>query len=346
MASASYDAVFGTIMADIEAELRAARVEQQIVAPLLWEIIDYQFGWDADSQTTGKTVSGKKVRPVLMAVVAGAVCGSYIHVLPAGAALEMIHNFTLIHDDVMDQSHTRRHRPAVWTKIGTTQAINVGDGLFALANLTMARLLQHDLPAAKVVEAGRALAQATLWTCEGQILDIGFETRTTVFPDEYITMIAHKTGTLIEAAAYIGALLSTDDEEIISAYKTFARHLGIAFQIRDDYLDVWGDKSRLGKPGTDICEKKKAYPFLVALECASDADRATLHQIYAQDIVSDADVDTVLAIMARVDAAEQTDRIATHHYDLALQQLERTGIQNEWQDQIRQMAAFFVRRAH
>jgi geranylgeranyl diphosphate synthase type I len=281
-----------------------------------------------------------------MAVVAQAVCGRYTHVLPAGAALELLHNFTLIHDDVMDQSRTRRHRPAVWTRWGETQAINAGDGLFALSNLAMARLLRHDLPAAKVVEAGRSLSQATLWTCEGQILDIGFETRDTVTPDEYITMISHKTGTLIEVAAYIGALLSTDDEAIITGYKAFARNLGIAFQVRDDYLDVWGDKTKLGKPGTDIREKKKAYPFLVTLERAAEDDRAVLHQIYAQDTVSDADVETVLEIMARVDAAAQTDRVATHYYDRAMQQLESTGIQNEWQDRLRQMAAFIIRRAH
>jgi geranylgeranyl diphosphate synthase, type I len=346
MASESYDALFGTIVAEIEAELHAVRMEQQVVTPLLWDIIDYQFGWDADSQAAGQNVSGKKVRPVLMAVVAQAVCGRYAHVLPAGAALELLHNFTLIHDDVMDQSHTRRHRPAVWTRWGATQAINAGDGLFALSNLAMARLLQHDLPATKVVEAGRALSQATLWTCEGQILDIGFETRDTVRPDEYITMISHKTGTLIEVAAYIGALLSTDDEAIITAYKTFARNLGVAFQVRDDYLDVWGDKTKLGKPGTDIREKKKAYPFLVTVERASEDDRAILHQIYAQDTVSDADVETVLEIMARADAAAHTDHIATQYYDHAMQQLESTGIQNEWQDRLRQMAAFIIRRAY
>lgn len=346
MAGESYDDLFGTIVADIEAEIHAVRVEQQIVAPLLWEIIDYQFGWDADSQASGKNISGKKVRPVLMAVVAQAVCGTYRHVLPAGAALELIHNFTLIHDDVMDQSHTRRHRPAVWTRWGTTQAINSGDGLFALSNLAMARLLRHNLPAVKVVEAGRALSQATLWTCEGQILDIGFETRDTVTPDEYLTMIAHKTGTLIEVAAYIGALLSTDDEAIILGYKSFARNLGIAFQMRDDYLDVWGDKTKLGKPGTDIREKKKAYPILVTLERASEADRAILHRIYAQDVVSDADVDRVLEVMARVDAAAHTDAIATQYYERAMQQLASTGIHNEWQDRLRQMAAFIIRRAH
>ncbi|MCD4687205.1 MAG: polyprenyl synthetase family protein [Anaerolineae bacterium] len=345
MVRETYEVLFGGILADIETELRAVRAEQQPVAPLLWEIIDYQFGWDADTQAAGKNVTGKRIRPVLMALVAQAVCGDYAHVLPAGTALEIIHNFTLIHDDVMDQSQTRRHHPAVWTRWGTTQAINAGDGLFALSNLTMARLLQHDIPAAKVVEAGCALSQATLWTCEGQILDIGFETRTTVSPDEYITMISHKTGTLIEAAAYIGALLSTDDDAVITGYKTFARHLGVAFQVRDDYLDVWGDKTKLGKPGTDIREKKKAYPFLVTLERAAENDRATLHQIYAQDTVSDADVQTVLAIMARVNAAEQTDKVTAHYYDLALQQLESTGIQNEWQDQIRQMAGFLIRRA-
>jgi geranylgeranyl diphosphate synthase type I len=339
--------LLNAIGADIEAEMQAIRRDQAPVAPILWEIVDYQFGWDLDDLAARRRISGKKIRPLLTALVAQAISGDYHHVLPAGAALEFLHNFTLIHDDVMDKSLERRHRPAVWTRWGTTQAINAGDGLYALANLSSARLLDQGVPPRRVVEMVRAMSQACLWTAEGQMLDISFETRETVSTAEYITMITHKTGTLIEGAAKIGALLSTDDEHVIQSYAQFGRLLGIAFQVRDDYLGVWGDEAQTGKSATsDIREKKKAYPFLAALEHASAADRAALLRLYAQESLSDADVHTVLAIFNRAGAAEQTERVAAEYYTRALAHLDATGIQNDTQDAIRQLAAFLNQRAY
>jgi geranylgeranyl diphosphate synthase type I len=341
-----YKATFGPILTDIEAEMRAVRQEQTEVAPLLWEVIDYQFGWDLDEQQRQK-VSGKRIRPLLMALVAQAVTGSYRHVLPAGVALEMIHNFTLIHDDVMDKSLTRRHRPAVWTRWGADQAINSGDGLYALANLASARLMRIGTPPEKVVRVFEWLSRACLNTAEGQILDMDFESRESVSTADYITMIANKSATLIEFAAGTGALLSTDDEAVIDAYAQFARNLGVAFQVRDDYLGVWGNEATTGKSASsDIREKKKSYPVLAAFEQAVDDDRATLRRLYAQDSLSDSDIDTVLAILDRCDAGSQTDAIAQTYYDAAMQHLDATGIQNDTQTLIRQFAAFLIQRAY
>jgi geranylgeranyl diphosphate synthase type II len=191
------------------------------------------------------------------------------------------------------------------------------------------------------------MSQACLWTAEGQMLDISFETRKTVSTAEYIAMITHKTGTLIEGAARIGALLSTDDEHVIRSYAQFARLLGIAFQVRDDYLGVWGDEAQTGKSATsDIREKKKAYPFLAAFEHATAGDRAALLRLYAQESLSDADVQTVLSIFNRAGAAEQTDRVSAEYYASALAHLDNTGIQNDAQDAIRQLAAFLNQRAY
>lgn len=348
MAGQSYISVFGQIIADIEADMRAARAAQTAVAPILWDIIDYQFGWDLppDDETFQK-VTGKKIRPLLIALVARALSGDYRHVLPAATALEFLHNFTLIHDDVMDKSPERRHRPAVWTQWGTAQATNAGDGLFALAVQVMARLQANNIPPAKVVRAVELLARSARLTAEGQILDMDFETREQVRTAEYITMITHKSAVLIECAARLGALLSTDDEAVIDTYGAFARNLGIAFQIRDDYLGIWGDERTTGKSATsDLREKKKSYPVLIAFEQAAPADRMTLQQLYAQDRLSDADIDTMLAVLARVNAAEQTDRIARDYYDHAMNDLNATGIDNETQHLIRMFAAFLVRRAY
>ncbi len=338
-----YPAAFGALQTEIEAEMYAVRAAQREVAPLLWKMIDHHFGW-GKKPGEGR---GKKVRPVLMALVAQAICGNYQHVLFAGVALELLHNFTLVHDDVMDRSPTRHHHPTVWVRWGATQAINAGDALYALANLTMARLVERGVPAERTVRAFQTLSQACLWTAEGQVLDIDFTERSTVSPDEYVTMAAHKTGALIEAATALGALLSTDDEAIIRAYAQFGRHLGIAFQIRDDYLGIWGQADATGKPTTeDIREKKKSYPLLVALERADAADRATLQRIYAKGEISEADVQKVLAIFEKVNAATQTSHVAEAHYSTALHYLDATGIDNPTQEQLRRLAAFLILRAY
>ena len=349
MAASLDNAIFEPILAAIDAEMRAIRAEREPVAPLLWAIVDYQFGWDLPPEAVEqrRRVAGKKIRSLLMALVAQAVGGDYRPVLPAAAALELLHNFTLIHDDVMDDSPERRHRPAVWTRWGTAQAINVGDGLYALANVAMARLLRENIPAERIVRASEALSQACLWTCEGQVLDIDFETRERVLPDEYITMIAHKSGALIEAAARIGAPLSTDDEAVIAAYAEFARSLGIAFQIRDDALGIWGEETLTGKSATsDLRDKKKSYPVLVAFERAASDDRATLQVLYTREVLDDNAIATVLAILERVGAEADTDRVAQAFYERALAALDRTGIANDTQSLVRRLAEFLIRRAY
>lgn len=347
MATNTFEKIFSPIVADIDAEMRAARQEQKEIAPILWAIVDYQFGWDLHTEGEFRKVSGKKIRPLLMALVAKAISGNYQQVLPAGVALEFIHNFTLLHDDVMDQSPERRHRPAVWTRWGDYQAINAGDGMYALANLSSVRLLNNGTSPDKVVQVFRVLSQACLWTAEGQILDMDFEKRETVATDEYITMIANKSATLIEAAALIGALLSTDDQQIVLAYGQFARNLGIAFQIRDDYLGIWGDTATTGKSATsDIVEKKKSYPVLAAFEHASPADRDTLRHIYAQDTLAESEIQTVLEILERTGAVTQTDEIARQYYETAMNSLASTSIDNETQNLIRQLATFLIKRAY
>jgi geranylgeranyl diphosphate synthase type I len=345
--AASYESMFGGILADIDAEMRAARQQQVEVAPLLWEMIDHHFGWGTGATGPRSGASGKRVRPLLMALVAQAISGEYRHVLPAAAALEFLHNFTLIHDDVMDHSAERRHRPTVWALWGGDQAINAGDGLYALANLAVTNLLRAEVPASKAVRAVQVLSQACLWTAEGQVLDMSFAGRERVTTAEYLTMIAHKTGALLEAATKIGALLSSDEEPVIRAYAQFGRDLGLAFQVRDDYLGVWGDEAATGKSATgDIREKKKSYPVLVAFERADAADQAALCRIYAQEALSDGDVADVLGILERSGAIAETDRTASEYFERALAHLDATGIANPTQDKLRQLAAFLIRRAY
>src|SRR5262249_707266 len=157
--------------------------------------------------------AGKRVRPLVMALAARSLCGEYQHVLPSGVALEIIHNFTLIHDDIMDNSDTPRGRPTLWTRYGIAQAMDTGDGLFAIRVVSWVGVL-GEVSEEKALGATEVLMEACLDTVEGQALDISFESRNTVSSDEYLTMIGLKTGRLIETAVKIGAFLSTDNLEI------------------------------------------------------------------------------------------------------------------------------------
>jgi geranylgeranyl diphosphate synthase type I len=343
---------FAHYLIDIEVYLRAFCTDRPQAAPLYWEMIDHHFGWNegvvsSADPTTLRYLNGKRTRPLMTLLVAEAVSGSYAHAIPAAAGIEIIHNFTLIHDDVMDVSLERRHRPTVWSIWGIGQAINTGDGLFAFGMSALLELGQRGVDPAKIVEAMRVLLDACSATVEGQILDMSFEQRTDVTPDEYIVMIEHKTGTLIEASARLGALLSTDDRAVIDGYGDYARNLGIAFQMQDDYLGIWGDEAQTGKSASsDIVGKKKSYPVLIAFASADAEARAALDRIYAQEHLDDADVAAVKAILDTVDAAAQTRSLIERYYCDSIAALDSVSGGDSSGTLLRQIADFLIRRVY
>src|SRR2546423_2071924 len=191
----------------------------------------YQLGLDA------RKASGKRLRPVLCTLVYEAITGDPSAALPAAAAIELLHNFTLIHDDIEDQDPARHHRPTVWSVWGVPQAINAGDGMFAVSRLAVQRL--RGFPAERVLEFAKLVDDACVRVCEGQFLDISFETRTDVTTERYRAMAAKKTGALFAAAAQGAALLATDDPKVREALARFGDAFGQAFQAYDDVLGIW-----------------------------------------------------------------------------------------------------------
>jgi geranylgeranyl diphosphate synthase type I len=177
-----------------------------------------------------------------------------------------VHNFSLLHDDIEDNSETRRGRRTVWTVAGVPQAINTGDAMFTLARLAMHRLLEAGVEERRVLAAMRELDEACLRLVEGQYLDIAFERRSSVTRDEYIAMAAGKTAAMFAAPFAIGALLGGAAGERVAALRAFGMHVGMAFQAVDDLLDCWGTREQLGKdPGGDLITRKKSYPVIAAL---------------------------------------------------------------------------------
>lgn len=229
-------------------------------------MMHYQMGWVDERLQPGHFDVGKQIRPMLCLMACEAVGGNPQQALPAAAAIEILHNFSLVHDDIEDGDEVRRHRPTAWAIWGIPQAINAGDGMFNLAYRAMLGLSQVGTPAESVVAALERFSETCMRLTEGQYLDISFEQRLDVSVEEYLQMIAGKTAALISASLSIGALVGGADRQTRQALGSFGHNIGMAFQIRDDILGIWGDPSVTGKAaGNDILRQKKSLPILYGL---------------------------------------------------------------------------------
>jgi geranylgeranyl diphosphate synthase type I len=342
-----YADTFGGLLLDIDKGIRQFASKHEVKAPIFWQQVYEHFDWSFPDpmKNIDPMAAGKRVRPLLMALVARSLCGEYRHVLPAGTGLEIIHNFTLIHDDIMDNSDTRRGRPTLWTRYGLAQAIDTGDGLFALGMLSSLSLSEH-VSAEKALGATQKLMQACLDTVEGQALDIGFESRETVSSDEYLKMIGLKTGRFIETATELGAYLSSDNSAVVQHYADFGKYLGLAFQIWDDYLGIWGDPEVIGKSSTsDIQQKKKSYPITYALSHAEETQVKRLLAVYAQPKIDEQDVANVMGVLDLANAQEKTKALVEDYFAKAMNALDAVGLgDNEDYQNLRKLAQFIVER--
>jgi geranylgeranyl diphosphate synthase type I len=316
----------------VEAEVLLRRYRQATLAEMkavlagrrlpLYEMMRYHLGLAGPRGEPAAAQAGKMLRPALCLLSCEAVGGQRRQALPAAAAVELIHNFTLIHDDIEDASHSRHGRDTVWRVWGEAQAINAGDGMFALAHLALHRLVEAGAAASQVIEAARLLNEATLALCEGQNLDLEFEERLDVTCDDYLTMVSSKTAALMGAATAVGALLGGASEDTVGAFEKFGRRLGVAFQIQDDVLGIWGDAAETGKSaGEDIAARKKSFPVVYALERASEDDRRSLRGIYGSSTVSPEGVEEVLAVLERSGARAASEEAAARHVEEALSAL-------------------------
>jgi geranylgeranyl diphosphate synthase, type I len=228
--------------------------------PYLESIIAYHFGWQQK-----RIIQGKKIRPTLLLLSCDALGSNWKHAVGAAAAVELVHNFSLIHDDIQDQGEFRHGKPAVWKKYGVAQAINAGDAL-----LTCAYSAVSELPKYFAVEITNRISTYLSSTCElligGQSLDLHYEDQQEINVPEYLKMIEGKTAALFSASAKIGAMLSSEDLGIHKRFASFGSAFGMAFQIQDDWLGIWGNESQTGKPvGRDLSSGKMTLPIILGL---------------------------------------------------------------------------------
>jgi geranylgeranyl diphosphate synthase type I len=226
-------------------------------------------------------------------------------------------------------------------------AINVGDGMFVLARLALHRLADRGVPANRCQAAGLAFDQACLAVCEGQFFDMSFESRPAVDLDQYLWMIRHKTATLLAASAQLGAMVATDDTELIGRYFAFGLNLGMFFQIQDDVLGTWGDEQVTGKSAAiDIRDRKKTLPVVYALNQSGDPDAARqLAELYARPGELDPPaIQSVLDLLDRLGARQYAENMADEYYRLALTSLDEAGMENAAQSHLHDLAASLLHR--
>jgi geranylgeranyl diphosphate synthase type I len=302
-------------------EMRAVVGDEQVE---LFAWMRYHLGWEDLGGRPSEGASGKLLRPGALLLVTELVGGSVDAALPAAAAVELVHNFSLLHDDVEDRSERRHGRPTLWASTGVPQAINTGDGMFTLARLAMHRLLEAGVEERRVIESMRELDEACLRLVEGQYLDIAFETRKSVTREEYLAMAAGKTAAMFAGPFAIGALLGGAAGETVAAFRQFGHHVGLAFQAMDDVLGIWGEPEVTGKPvGDDLLSRKMTYPVIVAAEASGDFG-AAFARAYTDS--TDFDVAKLTHLIEEAGGREATEQLIATEAQLAFDALAPAGI--------------------
>lgn len=325
----------------LEAEMEeVVRPEEDRQADL-FGMLRYHLGWVDATFERCEAHSGKRVRPVLCLLSCEACGGSWKRALPAAAAVELLHNFTLIHDDIEDRDATRRGRAAVWSLWGEAQGINAGDTLFALSQLALLRVRERGLAPAVVVEASRLFNETCVALTTGQHLDIAFESRSEVSVEDYLAMIEGKTAALVSCSCELGALVAGAPPAQRAHLRAFGRHSGLAFQMRDDILGIWGDSAVTGKPvGADIIRRKKTLPLLHGLERSRE-----LHTLFVKEDISEDDIRAVTRLLEEAGSRGYTERLAEEHHQAALAALRQADLRDPAARALSELAnALLVRR--
>lgn len=288
-------------------------------SPLLEHIAAYHLGWrNADLSPVSGTPPnpGKRVRPRLAMLVASALGAHPALAAPVAAAIELLHNFTLVHDDIQDRSHLRRHRSTVWSLWGEAQAINAGDALFASSHLALYEVANRPETAALLPQLAVAFDRTTLAIVGGQTMDIENEGDTSVTLERYLQTITGKTSAIVEYSAWAGGIVAGASETQARNLAAFGLATGLAFQIRDDVLGIWNTVAETGKnPADDIRRQKQTPPLIELRRVASASERADFDLWYAEAPSSDEAVSNILALLDRYEMRAYAEGLVRAYHD-------------------------------
>lgn len=327
------------LVSAIEAELQkqVSRLDAPRTKPF-HEMLTYHMGWTGEG--AGPEATGKRIRPLLVLLCASACGASWQLALPAAAAIELVHNFSLVHDDIQDNSAKRRGRDTVWTKWGAPMAINVGDALFVMSSQAILDL-KENYSSDVVMKAAEILHNTCLDLTRGQFLDMSYEERSDLGVEDYWHMISGKTSALIAACCHIGALLGGADEEKREVYRSFGHYLGLAFQVQDDILGIWGDENVTGKSvASDLVEGKNSLPVLAGLD-----KKGKFAERWAQGPITAEEVGEVSRLLASEGGLLASQEAAKQMTDLALMNLREADPQGEAGDALFELTSRLLGRA-
>ena len=321
----------------LETALRAAVGEER---GELAAAARYVMGWE-DERGRPASAAGKRIRPALCLLAAEALGGSVAAAMPGAVAVELTHNFSLVHDEIQDRDAERHHRPTIWRLTGEAQAINVGDFLFTRA---LRALSAADAPAERRVAAIEALLAAIEDMIGGQWADLSFEPRGDVSVAEYLAMVGGKTGALIGAPLQIGAILAGAPAERCDGIRDWGRGVGLAFQARDDVLGIWGDPALTGKSNrNDLARRKKTLPVIAAL--ADPRTRDAVERLHAR---AEPAADEIAAVADQLEAAgvrERAEEYARRYVAEADALLDALGLRDDERALFAAVARYLVERA-
>ena len=309
--------------------------------------VEYHLGWvDLEGNPEGR--GGKMVRPALAVLSAEAAGADPSVAIPGAVAVELIHNFSLLHDDIMDGDRERRHRPTVWAAFGLSDAIIAGDAL-----MTLGVQVIHDAPGLSPeirLNAGRRLCMETAAMIAGQVEDGGFERRECVSWDECVAMERKKTGALLSFASSIGAVLAGAPEDSVERLAGFGMHLGLAFQAVDDLLGIWGDPQVTGKPvSSDLRQAKKSLPITAALESGSpEAEELArlLRTVGAGAELEGERLEEAVGLVEACGGRTRTERFAAEQLERAEVFLQGDGLAPAAVEELRTLGRFLSARTY
>lgn len=314
----------------------------------LYGMLRYHLGWANPDFSAADSDGGKRIRPLVCVLACLAAGGDAEAAVPTAAAIELLHNFTLIHDDVQDRSLTRRHRRTVWSLYGEGQAINAGDAMFAISQLPLLGSSDGSkaIPPETVIRLSRAFNETVLRIVEGQVLDLGFEDRWDITAADYQRMIRGKTATLVSFSAWAGSTIAGVDDVRAGKFAAFGQALGLGFQVRDDLLGIWGEPDVTGKPAADdIRRRKKSLPIVMLASEAVPADRELLLNLYQQPELDAGDVETILSLLRRYEVDDRVQQEVERYHVEARQLLDEAAGQGTAHDALLSLAERLATRA-
>jgi geranylgeranyl diphosphate synthase type I len=309
--------------------------------PLTARVAEYHLGW-TDPSGQPVAAGGKALRPALVVLSAEAAGGSVERCLPVAAAVELVHAFSLLHDDIVDGDTMRRHRPAAWTVFGRPAALLAGDALLALA----AELVLEGGTRGSIW-AARRLTSATQRLIAGETLDLEFERRDDVGMEECLRMAMQKTGSLLACACSIGAMAVDGPDPLVAALAEFGAEAGVAFQLVDDLLGIWGDPEVTGKPVlADLRARKKTLPVVAALTSATEAGERLAHLLAAPEPLSESDLRDAARLVDEAGGRAWAEREAKHRRDAAERHLATADLPEHVRAEFLDIAHFLTSRGH